>query len=168
MAKFICMCAWHYVVMCFVYFGKLTKHVLTVLLGVSGTSGSKGKGPAWWRSVHSPVFPHLLIRYSDLLNNMLCNGILVKQIWLRFLITKWNFLSELLGYYRFWYLYLVLRKMDINKIYDDIGFLISIINYKNNKNQEYRIIVCLPDEGIIALNTTQSMKKQKIMFTNRE
>ena len=40
------MCVWHYMVICFVYFGKLTKRVLTILLGVSDTFGSKGKGPA--------------------------------------------------------------------------------------------------------------------------
>ena len=44
--KLMFMYAWHYMVICLCVFGKLTKHVLTVLLGVSGTSGSKGKGSA--------------------------------------------------------------------------------------------------------------------------
>ena len=42
--RFMCICAWNYVVMCFMYFRKLTKCVLIVLSGVLGTSGSKGKG----------------------------------------------------------------------------------------------------------------------------
>ena len=44
--RFMCIFAWNYMVMCFVYFWKLTKRVLIVLLVVLGSSGSKGKGPA--------------------------------------------------------------------------------------------------------------------------
>ena len=44
--KHICLCARHYVIICFACYGKLTNHVLVVLVDVLGTSSSKGKGPA--------------------------------------------------------------------------------------------------------------------------